>query len=220
MVVRWITTNHDVDCDGSQLATIEVGANWLYAETPPPTVPRWGGPAPVHKLVHSEFIKKNIVKYCVTFPCGHCGYCNYMNTRKNIILPNGVNFYPKHYINCRTSGIVYLLTCDCGSFCVGKTKLEFWRCIYRHVASIQKRDPSLPLGRHSALMHKLMSKNHIALNHIDPTLRGGDYNKLLLPIELKWIFLLRATTAPVLNEAFNFRPYLLGFVSGICERDL
>lgn len=82
------------------------------------------------KLVHSELtVKQNIKKSCGTFPCGHYGYCKYMNTHRNIILPNGEDFKLKHYINCRTTGVVYLLTCECGSFYFGKTKLEFWRRI-------------------------------------------------------------------------------------------
>lgn len=100
------------------------------------------------------------------------------------------------------------------------TKLEFWRRIYQHVASIQKQDPSLPLGRHSALIHgkKCPKIKFLALDQIGPSARGGDYNKL--QTEFKWIFVLKATAAPGLNEAFNFRPYLPGLESGICELDL
>lgn len=117
-----------------------------------PLITLMRAPSLQDKLAHSKLtMKKNINKYCGTFPCGHCRYCKYLDTRKNIILPNGEDF--KHYANSYTAGIVYLLTCECGCFYIGKTKLEIWHRIYRHVASVQKQDPSLPLGRHSALIH-------------------------------------------------------------------
>lgn len=165
------------------------------------------------KLVHSEFTTKK------QFPCGHCGYCKYKDTRKKIILPNGDDFKPKHYVNCHTAGVVYLLNCDCGSFYVGKTKLKLWRRIFRHVVSIEKLDHSLPLGRHSALIHgdSTPKVTFLTLDHFGATPRWGDYNKSLL---LKWIFHLKSTTASGLNEAFHFRPYLAGFESGVCELDL
>lgn len=46
---------------------------------------------------------------------------------KKIILPNDQIFHPKHYTNCRTFGVVYLLLCYCGCYCVGKAKMKFWR---------------------------------------------------------------------------------------------
>lgn len=48
----------------------------------------------------------------------------------NIALPNGKKFAPKKFVNCQTQDIVYLMTCDCGSFYVGKTIREFWRHVY------------------------------------------------------------------------------------------
>lgn len=75
-------------------------------------------------LVQSEFEGSNRGDPCKTvgtFTCGTCSYCKYMDTRKDIYLPNGMHFNPRHYSNCQTTGVVYLLLCSCSCFCVGKT---------------------------------------------------------------------------------------------------
>lgn len=53
----------------------------------------------------------------------------------------------------------------------------------------------------------------LILDRIHPNPRGGDFNKLLLQTELRWIFNLKATLLPGLNKAFNFKPFLEGFQS-------
>lgn len=88
-----------------------------------------------------------------TFTCGGCGYCRFINTSKNLTLPNGERYSPRHFANCNTPGVVYLLLCDCGCFYVGKTAQEFWLRAYRHLASMQTCNPSLPLGRHVTNVH-------------------------------------------------------------------
>lgn len=57
------------------------------------------------RLVHSEFKqdREDRCKITGTFPCGNC---QFMDTSKNITLPNGDKFEPKHYINCHTPGVV------------------------------------------------------------------------------------------------------------------
>lgn len=81
-------------------------------------------------------------------------------------------------------------------------------------------DPDLPLGRHVTLVHggKFPSIKFLILDRIHPSPRGGDWNKILLQRELKWIHLLKATIPPGLNEAVCFRPFLEGFNSGGMEK--
>lgn len=129
------------------------------------------------KLVCSEYkiTKQHSTKPVGAFRCGNCNYCQYMNIGKYKDLPNGQKFKPRHFVNCRTVGIVYLLQCECNCYYVGKTKLEFWQRIYRHIVSIKKRDPSLPLGRHChTVQHDSTPKvRFLALDHIPNNPRGG-----------------------------------------------
>lgn len=125
------------------------------------------------KLVSSEFkggCSKDPCKRPGTFRCGECNYCQFMNTSKSITLPNGEKYRSKHYANCRTIGVVYLLLCDCACFYVGKTMLEFWQRVYRHIVSMKTCNPSLPLVRHVTAIHDGVFPNisFVILDRIHP----------------------------------------------------
>lgn len=134
--------------------------------TSDPTVGRFVPPFPMityrqatsvgDLLVQSEFrgsVRGDPCKTVGTFPCGSCSYCKYMNTRKNIYLPNGMPFKPKHYSNCQTTGVVYLILCNCNCFYVGKTVQKLWQRLYHHIRAMEIANPDLPLGRHDAQIH-------------------------------------------------------------------
>lgn len=70
------------------------------------------------KVVKSEYRKTN-KKHCSTygtFPCGHCAHCLRIRKEKVFTFPNGQVFKPKHFINCQTPAVVYLMTCECSAF--------------------------------------------------------------------------------------------------------
>lgn len=103
-----------------------------------------------------------------------------------------------HFGNCKTFGVVYLLKCDCSCFYIYKTKLPFWKRAYQHIRSMQVCNPDLPLGRHTTLIHRgIFPRNKfLILDLIHPSPRGGDWNKSLLQLDLRWIYMLRATYPP------------------------
>lgn len=71
-------------------------------------------------LVKSEFTGSKRGDPCNTldaFPCSSCAYCRYMDTRKNLRLPNGRTFVPKHFASCQTTLVG---TCECGCYNIGK----------------------------------------------------------------------------------------------------
>lgn len=132
-------------------------------------------------LVSSEYSgggvgKQDLCKRPKTFRCGGCPYCQFMKTKSNIKLPNGQNYAPKHFANCRTIGVVYLLICDCACYYVGKTSQEFWRWAYRHIASMKSCSSSLPLGRHVSAIHAgiFPKVSFLILDCVHPGIRGGD----------------------------------------------
>lgn len=95
------------------------------------------------QLVHSEFKKErgDKCKTVGTFPCGSCSYCQFMDAWTNITLPNCSTLKPKHNVNFKTPGIVYLPQCECRCYFVENTKLELWRRIYRPITIISKKGP-------------------------------------------------------------------------------
>lgn len=133
------------------------------------------------KLVHSKYQtnKHDSGKPTGTFRRGNCNYCQDMNTGKNISLPNVEKFRSRHFVNCCSAGVMYLLQCECNCYYVGKMKLEIWRRIYRHIASFKKKDPGLLLRRHSRIVHfdYTPKVRFLALDQIPSNPRGGDLNK-------------------------------------------
>lgn len=122
----------------------------------------------------------------------------------------GEKYQPKHYSTCKTEGVMYLLLCECSCFYVGKTKMECWQRASRHIHAMKTCDPDLPLGRHVTTVHRASFPkiSFLILDRIHPGTRGGDWNKILLQHEQKWIFHLNATSLPGINESLSFRPFL------------
>lgn len=144
-----------------------------------------------------------------------------LNTDREIFLPNVRLYKPRHFANCKTPGVVYLLTCYCKMFYVGKTKLPFFKRASWHLHAMRTANPDLPLGRHILLQHDghFPGVKFLILDRIHPNHRGGDWNKTLLQYETRWIVNLEANLPPGLNEQISFRPFLGGFSSGGCEKD-
>lgn len=73
--------------------------------------------------------------------------------------------------------------------------------------------------RHTTLVHQgvFPKIKFFTLDRVHPNSRGGDWNKDLLQLELQWIYNLRATKPPGLNDVC-FKPFLEGFDSGGMEK--
>lgn len=114
-------------------------------------------------------------------------------------------FKAQHFANCKTAGVIYLLTCQCGGFYVGKTELEFRKRARQHVISMLTANPELSLGRHVCRQHARIcpSFRFLILDCIHPSSRGGDWNELLLQREARWIMELSATSFPGLNTQLS-----------------
>lgn len=83
-------------------------------------------------------------------------------------------------------------------------------------------NPDYPLGKHVKNFHQGISPkiSFIVLDRVHPNTRGGDWNKTLLQRETQWIVRLNATCPPSLNSTISYKPFLEGFSSGACEKDL
>lgn len=157
----------------------------------------------------------------VPFTCGGFPYCQFMNTQFNTVLPNGIIHKPKHFANCKTIGVIYLLTCQCNRFYVGKTKLEFWKRAYRHISSMTTANPDLPLGRHVRDCHKsIFPQIHFTiLDRVHPKPRRetgtNSYSNEKCAGLWNWGQLFPWTSIPNLAIV----PFLDGFASGGCEKE-
>lgn len=165
---------------------------------------RWAGSL-WDQLVSSDFRgggKRDLCKNKGTFTCGGCKYCQFLNTSQNIRLPTGELFKLKHYANCQTSGIVYLILCECARFYIGKTIQLFWRRAYRHITSMRTCNPNLPLGRHFTAVHEGICPkfSFLILDRVHP-----------FAIRTKMDFLSKCHTTTWTQWLHVFQPFLEGF---------
>lgn len=98
---------------------------------------------------------------------------NYIDNRLHQQEINGTKLGTKHFANCNTSSVVYLLVSQCKAFYVGKTKKE-WKCmIAEHITDIRHGAPNSPIARHVAHHKKDPSSvRFMALDRIHPDVRG------------------------------------------------
>lgn len=74
------------------------------------------------RLFHSHLASNDSTQHCDrvgTFKCNHCNICSFIQECSKIRLPNGSGFHAKHFVDCKTAGVVYLFICECGCYYVG-----------------------------------------------------------------------------------------------------
>lgn len=103
-----------------------------------------------------------------TFRCKHCDICPYIHECARFWHPNGRFFIARHFVDCNTASVVYLFSCECGCFYVGKTRRPLCKQLQEHVYAISICDLSVPLGRHAAKFHsyKTFRFSFVALGRI------------------------------------------------------
>ncbi|OCU01874.1 hypothetical protein XELAEV_18007653mg [Xenopus laevis] len=85
----------------------------------------------------------NRTKGC--YKCGSCKACPWVNKAIKISGRSDIKEYMiKDFINCKTTGVIYVMNCICGMRYVGKTKREWRRRILEHVGDVVlKRNTSV-----------------------------------------------------------------------------
>lgn len=138
-------------------------------------------------LVQSEYKgehRKYLCRQMGTFPCGECAQCPVINQSNQFTLPNCERFSARHFANCKTKGIVYLMQCKCGSFYIGKTQQKLGKQIGKHMYSMRIENLYLPQAYSITKTHryKIPRVRFTVLDRIHIPIRGGDWNKTLLSV--------------------------------------
>ncbi|CAJ0963544.1 unnamed protein product [Ranitomeya imitator] len=150
-----------------------------------------------------------------SFPCGGCNVCAFMMPTKNTFFnPVDSTIHSlKHYINCKTKDVVYVIICPCGKPYVGQTSQELRKRIQKHMSTIhlaavdqRKGKPLTPVAAHFLAVHGCSTSKTsvVGLQKVLYGGRGGNPHKLLLRIESRWIFNLRSVAPQGLNEELLF----------------
>lgn len=126
--------------------------------------------------------------------------------RATAVLSEGFKWRCRHFVDCDTVEIIYLLQCPCWAFYVGKTRRPFKRHMYDHNYVDSIGYFRSPLGRHIAFAYnyKFEGFSFLPLEIIHLPLRGGDWNGTILRVETKWIFRLRAHLSSGLIENISY----------------
>ncbi|OCT91964.1 hypothetical protein XELAEV_18015021mg, partial [Xenopus laevis] len=142
--------------------------------------------------------------------CGNCMACPFILKTKVVTGRRDIpNYIIKQFINCKTTGVIYVMKCKCDLLYVGKTRREFRRRILEHVGYVRNKR-NTTVANHINDMHKGDSAymRFFAVEHIQQTTRIGDIDKKLLQSEAKWIYWLNTKAPNGLNEGFTFCPFL------------
>ncbi|XP_040212985.1 uncharacterized protein LOC120943646 [Rana temporaria] len=142
--------------------------------------------------------------------CGRCNFCPWVREGTTFSLPNGEIFTPNFYADCNTQGIIYLMTCSCHAFYVGKTIRNFKHRIRDHVYYSSQGKMVTSVSRHLDLYHKFNTSvaSFIVLAIVPKDCRGGNWDKQVLQKETYWIERLDALRPPGINEAQSYKSFL------------
>lgn len=111
---------------------------------------------------------------------------------------------------CQTKEVIYIIFCRCEAFYIGKTIRPFWKRVKDHVYYANSGLLNTTMGHHVVLKHQYdpLVLKFSALNRIHEDPRGGNFDQQVLQRETQWVFNLRATIYPGLNDMMSFRPFL------------
>lgn len=168
------------------------------------------------KLSRSHFSRQTQKKatHVGTYPCGRCNICEFMLSDKTFIHPETQEVQSlKHFINCRTSNVIYGIICPCQKIYVGQTSQELRKRIQQHFSNIslarrdRQQNKTLTTVASHYLMHhggKYNNSKIVGLDWIRATIRGGDLTPALLRSESRWIYQLNSVAPKGLNEDVLF----------------
>lgn len=143
--------------------------------------------------------------------CGHthCLVCGHIQKQKSFeSYVTGQSYKLTRYMNCNTKNLIYIINCvACRKQYVGCTTNAFKTRIRKHLSDAK---PGLNLNVSTASKH--FSKVHggdtshfkcMAIEKVDPPIRGGDLHKKILARESYWIFELQTRTPLGFNKKYD-----------------
>uniref|UniRef100_A0A803J8T0 Reverse transcriptase domain-containing protein n=1 Tax=Xenopus tropicalis TaxID=8364 RepID=A0A803J8T0_XENTR len=140
------------------------------------------------------------------YRCPDCVTCRCLLSGPDFPHPHtGRRIKIKHRLSCTSSYVVYIITCPCGLYYVGKTVNMLKERIGNHRSAISKalkEGTSIqPVARHFAQQrHPLPTFKCMAIDQQLPLSRGGNRDLALLRRESRWIHTLDCVAPRGLNE--------------------
>ncbi|OCT72143.1 hypothetical protein XELAEV_18035109mg [Xenopus laevis] len=160
--------------------------------------------------------KQDFLRHSGCFKCGHnrCVTCKYLKVSGEFTSTVTTTTYKiKHYINCCSRGIVYLITCTkCGKQYVGCTIRSLKERIREHINQVSniKLSSKTNVTRHFQKCNNSNLKYFSiqGIEQIKTGIRGGDLLMKLKKREVYWIFHLQTRLPLGLNYTFDVTCYI------------
>eukprot|EP00079_Xenopus_tropicalis_P032370 XP_017946141.1 PREDICTED: uncharacterized protein LOC108645441 [Xenopus tropicalis] len=148
------------------------------------------------------------------FKCGtrQCITCNYIHKTNCFISSTTLKKYQiKHFINCNTRNVIYLLTCTkCKMQYVGQTGRKLKDRIREHVLNITNINSHTTVAKHfqECSNRSLSFLQVTGIDRVIPNPRGGNISSILIRKETKWIFFLKTRQPYGLNFDYDVTCYV------------
>ncbi|OCT83086.1 hypothetical protein XELAEV_18025626mg [Xenopus laevis] len=113
------------------------------------------------------------------------------------------------YANCGTKNVIYLITCQCGLQCIGKTIRPIRKRISEHLNCVYRHGSSSAVAKHLLEHHN--GKLCLSFQVIDrfiPGARKGDMETLLLRKEAFWVYKLCTVVPKELNREWELNRFV------------
>ncbi|KAM4045688.1 uncharacterized protein ACNLHF_009542 isoform 2-T2 [Anomaloglossus baeobatrachus] len=145
-----------------------------------------------------------------TFRCGSCKACSYVNKSHSFHSEvTGVTYTNREFINCNTTGIVYLAKCTCPKMYVGKTIRQFKQRILEHIGNIRRKEDT-PISKHMWEHHR-GNCGEISFQGVEKVSESGrteDMDYRVQRKETQWIYRLKSLSPNGLNKSISFIPFI------------
>ncbi|MEE6515693.1 hypothetical protein FKM82_024662 [Ascaphus truei] len=176
------------------------------------------------KLVHSHYSISSTTTFLSTFDkkgffrCGGCPACKFTKPTSTFKDSKGTKeFTIKQFLNCRSKGVIYCLTCPCNKIYVGMTTREVRFRIMEHSRNIKTAHRDLESLKKITMVAKHFLQEHnadnsllsaFAIERVSLGIRGGDLERTLLQHECRWIVMLGSMLPNGLNDYLGFSMFL------------
>uniref|UniRef100_A0A1B8Y0Y5 Helix-turn-helix domain-containing protein n=1 Tax=Xenopus tropicalis TaxID=8364 RepID=A0A1B8Y0Y5_XENTR len=167
-------------------------------------------------LVHSHYseFKESPAHFLTptvgSYKCHRCEACQYMAPMKSFQQPGSSHIFQiRQFINCRTTGVIYVGMCSCPMLYVGKTFRELRKRVLEHIGTIINNKET-PIARHIRDFHRsdVTAISFFGIEKVKLGQRKGNIDNLLLKKECEWIYRLKSRAPMGLNEGFTFTPFI------------
>lgn len=148
------------------------------------------------------------------YACGRCPACKQargnVKKRKEFIATATKTYQIKDFITCSTTGVVYIMECECGLQYVGRTSRPLHVRIGEHITNIKKGLDSHNVSKHFKLCHKRnpTKLKFWGVEKVTPHWRGGNFIRQLSCRESFWVYELRVGVPTGLNVEFDLNCFI------------